>query len=746
MGSDGKKKQKKMKKNRKSGEAKAISDERFASAVSDPRFMEAPKRRSKVELDSRFSRVLTDARFAPSNAPVDKRGKRRKSKGEASLSHYYSLQPQEEDENQASPQKIDDEENEDSDKSQETENESEKSEDGESFNESSSASSTTDSDSDDLFMDEEEEEEDTFMPQEENVPEIDQETKRLAVVSMDWSQVRVKLSNGMIMIPRNGLKSRQRNCNGNCFTLKVANFYQSSAVQCWVICGILQAVDLYVLLSSFLPKGGQILSVAVYPSEFGIKRMEEEAVRGPIGLFEDDEEENDDIEDDKMNNKKLRAYELSRLRYYYAVVECDSSATADYLYKSCDGVEFERSANKLDLRFIPDSMEFKHQPRDVATEAPANYEGTNFQTSALQQSNISLTWDEDEPQRAQILKRKLSDKQLEELELKEFLASDESESEADDEDNDEGVEDESVKKSSKRDKYRALIQSGDDGSDVDREEDGDLDMEVTFNSGLEDLSKRILEKKDRKSETVWEAVLRKRKDKKKKSKKGSKYSSDDSDDESDDDRELSKQQDDFFVEEPSDARNENHSVGKTKKRKMNQENRLEAEASQAELELLAADDVGTETNLRGYNIKPKKIKGKKGKANLDEGKIPSADYDDPRFASFFTSPLFALDPTDPQFKRSAAYARQITEKQKKGEKDNVVEQTNISEIPGSVQRESGGLPQLKEKNELSSLVKSIKMKSNQVHPPHKVSKKYKSLTDKEIGVLNFHLRVRLEAA
>lgn len=55
-------------------------------------------------------------------------------------------------------------------------------------------------------------------------------------------------------------------------------------------------------------------------------------------------------------------------RYYYAVVECDSSATADYLYKSCDGAEFERSSNVLDLRFIPDSMEFKHEPRDVAVE------------------------------------------------------------------------------------------------------------------------------------------------------------------------------------------------------------------------------------------------------------------------------------------------------------------------------------------------------------------------------------------
>uniref|UniRef100_A0A2N9IGS4 ESF1 RRM domain-containing protein n=1 Tax=Fagus sylvatica TaxID=28930 RepID=A0A2N9IGS4_FAGSY len=68
--------------------------------------------------------------------------------------------------------------------------------------------------------------------------------------------------------------------------------------------------------------------------------------------------------------RDLELYCLAKLwtRYYYAVVECDLSATADYLYKSCDGTEFERSSNKLDLRFIPDSMEFKHPPQDIATE------------------------------------------------------------------------------------------------------------------------------------------------------------------------------------------------------------------------------------------------------------------------------------------------------------------------------------------------------------------------------------------
>lgn len=77
----------------------------------------------------------------------------------------------------------------------------------------------------------------------------------------------------------------------------------------------MQAVDLYVLLSSFLPKGGEIISVSVYPSEFGLKRMEEEAVHGPVGLFDDDKDKNaSDDEHEEIDIEKLRAYELSRLR------------------------------------------------------------------------------------------------------------------------------------------------------------------------------------------------------------------------------------------------------------------------------------------------------------------------------------------------------------------------------------------------------------------------------------------------
>jgi len=72
---------------------------------------------------------------------------------------------------------------------------------------------------------------------------------------------------------------------------------------------------LYVLLSSFVPPNGLIKSVTVYPSEFGLQRMKEEEVHGPIGLFDDEDEKNDeDSSNDDIDNEKLRAYEKSRMR------------------------------------------------------------------------------------------------------------------------------------------------------------------------------------------------------------------------------------------------------------------------------------------------------------------------------------------------------------------------------------------------------------------------------------------------
>lgn len=236
--------------------------------------------------------------------------------------------------------------------------------------------------------------------------------------------------------------------------------------------------------------------------------------------------------------------------------------------------------------------------------------------------------------------------QLADLELKEFLASDEGES--DDTEDEDATEDRSAKKQKKQEKYRALLQSGDGGDENDDEEEN-MDMEVTFNTGLEDLSRRILEKKDKKSESVWEAYLRKKREKKKARKNRSKNSSED--ESSDTDEEPIEEPDDFFLEESSGTGSRKARGKKAGKEKEVEENTQEAEASRAELELLLADDKETGAKVKGYNLKRKKMKGKKGKEVPDEENLPTVDYDDPRFGSLFTSPLFALDPTDPQFKR-----------------------------------------------------------------------------------------------
>ncbi|XP_047080607.1 pre-rRNA-processing protein ESF1-like [Lolium rigidum] len=636
-GQDHGKKPKKEKKAEADGEAKrghdkmkrAMEDERFAGARTDPRFRPMRRKEAKVALDSRFDGMLTNPMFASSEAPVDKRGRRRKkSARENPMLHYYLNQEEEgEKEKEKEKKKLVHEEEEEE---EELDEEADEQDDEES------------SSSDD---DEEEDAEDDdqysvgsdiahyLMARHDDTPMTDKETHRLAIVNMDWDHIK--------------------------------------------------AVDLYMVMTSCVPKGGRVLSVSIYPSEFGLECMNIETTQGPSALIGADEDEGDDKDDDdgddgeeddndddedydsddvdgeedsehdsETENSRLRAYELNKLRYYYAVVVCDSSATANHLYTTLDGTEFLKTANVFDLQFIPDSREFKHAARDVATEAPPSYKEPDFETRALQHSKVNPTWDDDEPDRKKILRRKFKEDQLDDLEI--FLASDDSSDDDVDDSGDESRPNGVAKKKLTNKERLALLLEGDKS---DEEENDDQDMEITFNTELEDLSKRILERKSTETKkTVWEMHQEKMKEKRKARKRSSK------DDDESSDEDSAGEKDDFFEDDKSDEEVKPVKKQKVKakgkgKDKLPEDEHFEPEATKEELELLVAADQDAANGAKGYNIKRKSKKGKKGKDSVED-KLPEIDLsEDPRFAPMFTSHLYALDPTDPQYKRSATFVR-----------------------------------------------------------------------------------------
>ena len=169
----------------------------------------------------------------------------------------------------------------------------------------------------------------------------------------------------------------------------------------------INSTDIYVLLNSFKPADGLIKSVTVYPSEFGKQRMAEELVKGPKELAELPEEEADeskqrkmigskkfDVDEDEEINRngfvknKLRKYQINRLRYYYAVAEFDSVRTAVSVYEQLDGFEYLNSSVQLDLRFIPNDMQFDDEPDNRCTALPDLhfYKAPEFINTALQQT------------------------------------------------------------------------------------------------------------------------------------------------------------------------------------------------------------------------------------------------------------------------------------------------------------------------------------------------------------------------
>ncbi|KAF8540638.1 hypothetical protein BDD12DRAFT_14865 [Trichophaea hybrida] len=348
------------------------SDPRFSSIHNDIRFAPPKQRATSLIIDSRFRSVLSDVTFSSIAPLVDRYGRQLlQEPTEVELSRFYRL---------ASHDNVEEVEDDVRRKS---------------FN-PALGDGVVDASSESCIDDEEVEfDMEESKVEEEVVVLTGKVSRRLASVNLDWDNVR--------------------------------------------------AVDLMKAFSSFAPSGGKVLKVAVYPSQFGRQRMQHEEFEGPSReIFQQPKERDADenglepmiVKEDKgeeFDSVKLRMYLLQRLRYYYAIVECDSDQTAQHIYENCDGAEYEATANFFDLRFVPDQVNFDDdEPRDECYFDPTDYAPIDFVTDALQHSKVKLTWDEDDAQRKQTSKNAFSRRELEETELKAYLAAD-SDSEVTDE-------------------------------------------------------------------------------------------------------------------------------------------------------------------------------------------------------------------------------------------------------------------------------------------------------------------------
>ena len=479
------------------------------------------------------------------------------------------------------------------------------------------------------------------------------------------------------------------------------------------------------------------------------------------------EQDSDAGEGDEYHMEKLRQYQLNRLRYYYAVVECDSVATADKIYQECDGIEYESSATKVDLRFIPDDTTFdEDEPTDVCNELPdaSTYEPRQFTTTALQQAKVDLTWDETAVDRKE-LGDKLSAGKLEGISDKDLrkIVAYSSEEEDTDEDEDEkgqttdrenkenGRKSETNeeapktnKKSKKKDdvinKYKALLAEINEKEEKEKQKKK-YEMEISWEvensktNPFKDEQDQEEEKKMQKNLTPIEKVIQKRNEKNKKRKeerrkKKLQTNGQDSESELDSIPDDIDMNDPYFAEEfadgdfvdPKAKRKEKEK--KQKQLKIEQEEEDEKQAKELELLLDDNDEEGGKQHFSLEKIikseedtkskKKRRKQLKKSKTAIEESQKPIEDnfqlnVDDQRFKAVFTSHEFNIDPTDSHFKKTKAMEQLIQEKLKRRHGDNKSE-NNTESTHDENGEEENAAKKPKKHLENTLLVKSLKRK------------------------------------
>ncbi|XP_050537190.1 ESF1 homolog isoform X2 [Daktulosphaira vitifoliae] len=475
------------------------NDKRWTKIDKDPKFKKIPKSERKVKIDKRFQSIFKDKKFKVKYT-IDKRGRPLHRSTTDDFKKFYHMSDEE-----------------DNDQGVEDDNYMKKND----FNESESSSDEVKN-----ITDIEEEDE-------KYSSKIDKKVRnRLKDITVDYAR-----GDGIIMTD----SSSDDDTTSDEENDSVENVYHrwgeldkdavtiENATSRLALCNMdwdrIQAVDIMILLNSFAPTDGFIKSVTIYPSEFGMKRMEEEEVKGPPELVSenpvdigssDDNSDDEDQEGKKYHMEKLRKYQLTRLKYYYAIIDCDSVETANKIYTECDGIEYESSATRLDLRFVPEDTEFDQEPKEVCDKLPdlAKYKPHLFTTTALQQAKVNLTWDETDPRRKELVsKLKTNPKtEIDDSALQKYVAFS-SEDEKSDSQNDETSEnnDNDEPKKNPIDKYKELLQNIQ--KEEDKKNNKDMELEISWGIGTQEKVQKTVEEKSKKNLTPFQKMMEKKKEK-----------------------------------------------------------------------------------------------------------------------------------------------------------------------------------------------------------------------------------------
>ncbi|GMK58027.1 hypothetical protein CspeluHIS016_0500590 [Cutaneotrichosporon spelunceum] len=695
-------------------------DARFARLQTDPRFRRPKQKALKAEIDERFKDALSaDFGKVASRAKVDKRGRAITSTaGSDSMKRFYRL---------ASP----DEERVDYAR-------------GEGLLESSGSEDESDSEVEEEELELGGKRKVRYLPSDSESEEEEDDEEEEGLVNLseseDEGQLHVNLSEDDG--PEMEEEEEEEEEEGADPTARVAAVNLD-----W---DHLRAADLFTIFNSFLkpqvkkgeaapPPPGKLLSVRIYPSDFGKERMAAEDAAGPGGGLwkldkptkskradsdeegsddeseeegsgaEDEEEENDEGEDDDGESEdaqdaelpgdgldadiddleilsdvsneegidmdQLRKYQLERLRYYYAIATFSNVPAAELVHDELNGTEFERTANILDLSYVPEGMEFaEHEVHDECTKESKGYKGNEFVTDALRHSKVKLTWDQDDPNRAKMTRRALTREEIEEEDFANLVAgsgSEDSASEPEEEKSDQAKKNKKEAAKERKEKLRALLAAGDgdvwgkagaawqeeladirDGKKKTGKKGKD-DVEITFKPGLTNPAVA-----DEENITSLERYQLRMKEKKRAKKdKHSKV----------DDNEIMGG-DDFFGDDESEdepvSKGKGGKDAKSKGKKEAQEKKGKRAEDERNDVMFDADAAGlVDDPSRHFALKDlltaEKEAGKKRKRHRKgtkkelelgpEGFAASVDVADPRFTAIYDEPAFALDPTHAKF-------------------------------------------------------------------------------------------------